>query len=51
MEAHRLCGDVDQKDTPHVALALHLDAPLWTEDGELVRGLKAKDFHAFYEPS
>jgi predicted nucleic acid-binding protein len=50
MEAHRLCRDVDEKDTPFVALALHLDAPLWTQDEELKRGLRAKGFDRFYEP-
>ena len=28
MEARRLCRDVDPKDTPFVALALHLEAHL-----------------------
>jgi len=50
MEAYRLCKDVDEKDTPYVALALHLDGRLWTDDGELVRGLEARGFHAFYGP-
>lgn len=50
MEAHRLCHDVDEKDTPYVALTLHLDGRLWTEDDELKRGLRAKGFDRFYEP-
>lgn len=50
MEAHRLCHDVDEKDTPYVALTLHLDGRLWTEDEELKRGLRAKRFDHFYEP-
>lgn len=50
MEAHRLCHDVDENDTPYVALTLHLDGRLWTEDGELKQGLRAKGFDRFYEP-
>jgi len=37
MEAHRLCKDVDERDTPYVALPLHLDGRLWTEDAQLNR--------------
>jgi len=48
MEAWRLTGDVDPKDTPYVALALHLDAKLWTCDDELKAGLRAKGFGAFW---
>jgi len=50
MEARRLCRDVDLKDTPFVALALHLDGPLWTGDHLLKAGLKAKGFDRFFEP-
>lgn len=50
MEAHRLCHDVDEKDTPYVALTLHLDGRLWTDDAELKRGLRAKGFDRFYQP-
>ena len=50
MEAHRLCHDVDEKDTPYVALTLHLDGRLWTDDAELKRGLRTKGFNRFYEP-
>src|SRR3954447_7981445 len=32
LEAHRLCAPTDPKDTAYVALALHHDAELWTED-------------------
>ena len=49
MQARRLCDGVDLKDTPFVALALHLDASLWTVDGELKRGLRAKGFDRFFE--
>jgi len=50
MEAHRLCKDVDEKDTPYIALALHLDGLLWTEDVQLKQALRAKGFDGFYEP-
>lgn len=49
MHARRLCDGVDLKDTPFVALALHLDASLWTVDVELKRGLRAKGFDQFFE--
>jgi predicted nucleic acid-binding protein len=50
MEARRLCQDVDPKDTPFVALALHLDCRIWTDDDELKRGLRRKNFDSFLEP-
>ncbi len=49
MEAHRLCKDVDANDTPYVALTLHLDGRLWTEDAKLKQDLRAKGFDSFYE--
>lgn len=48
--AHRLCRDVDEADTPHVALALELDAPLWTGDARLRNGLRAGGFTRFFSP-
>ncbi len=48
LEARRLCVGVDEKDTPFVALALYLNAPLWTEDHELKEGLGAKGFKSFF---
>jgi len=45
-----LCHGVDLKDTPYIALTLHLNALLWTEDEELKTGLRAKRFDRFYEP-
>jgi predicted nucleic acid-binding protein len=50
MQARRLCDGVDLKDTPFVALTLHLDARLWTDDEELKTGLRAKGFDRFFEP-
>jgi len=50
LEARRLCSGIDEKDTPFIALTIHLIARLWTEDGELKKGLRTKDFNLFYEP-
>ena len=50
MEARRLCRDIDEKDTPFVALTLHVDGQLWTEDEALKEGLRNKGFTRFYEP-
>ncbi|PSR03109.1 MAG: nucleotide-binding protein, PIN domain-containing protein [Bacteroidetes bacterium SW_11_45_7] len=47
--AYRLCHDVDEKDTPFVALALELGYDLWTRDEELKNGLKKKGFVHFIE--
>ena len=50
MQARRLCEGVDLKDTPFVALTLHLAAQLWTDDEELKTGLRATGFDQFFEP-
>lgn len=50
MEARRLCREIDPKDTPFVALALHLDCLLWTDDEELKRGLRQLGFDRFHAP-
>jgi len=49
MEAYRLCKAVDEKDTPYVALTLHLDGRLWTHDEELKTALRAQGFDRFFE--
>ena len=49
VEAFRLCAPTDEKDTSYVALALHLDAELWTEDEELKTGLRTRGFTRFFE--
>jgi predicted nucleic acid-binding protein len=46
--AYELCKDVDESDTPHVALALELKAVLWTGDRKLQDGLKAKGYDNFF---
>ncbi len=49
LQAYKLCGDVDEKDTPFVALALELNAKLWTRDEALKRGLVKNGFDSFFE--
>ena len=48
--AYALCSDIDETDTPHVALALELDGALWTGDNTLKSGLERKGFERFFEP-
>ena len=49
-EAWRLCRDVDENDVAYVALALELEADLWTSDRELETGLRKKGFGRFFTP-
>ena len=46
--AYELVKDVDLKDLPFVALALELDAFLWTGDRKLQRELENKGFNKFF---
>ncbi len=48
--ARELCRDVDPDDAAHVALALEINAPLWTGDRKLRRGLEARGFDRFFSP-
>jgi predicted nucleic acid-binding protein len=50
VEAYRLCKGVDENDSPYVALALHMDGRLWTEDSILKNGLRSRGFNQFFEP-
>lgn len=47
--AYRLCKDIDEKDTPFLALSLEMGYELWTRDKELKNGLVKKGFRNFYE--
>lgn len=49
--AYALCQDIDESDTPHVALTLELEGLLWTGDKKLKEGLKRKNFNQFFETS
>jgi len=49
--AYELCRDLDETDTPHVALTLELAGLLWTGDKTLKDGLKRKGFDRFFEPN
>jgi len=40
--AYELTKDVDEDDTPFVALAIELDTKLWTGDKVLIKGLQNK---------
>ena len=47
--AYHLCKDVDEKDTPFVALAIEMEAELWTRDQNLKEGLLKKGFNRFFD--
>jgi len=48
--AAELCREVDPADAPIVALALTLDAWLWTGDRKLRSALERRGFTAFFDP-
>jgi predicted nucleic acid-binding protein len=47
--AYALCCDIDESDTPHVALTFALGGLLWTGDKKLKEGLKRKGFDSFFQ--
>jgi predicted nucleic acid-binding protein len=49
--AYALCRDIDETDTPHVALTLELGGLLWTGDKTLKNRLRDKGFNRFFEPA
>ncbi len=50
-KAYDLCNGIDIKDTAFVALALELNAPLWTGDKKLKAGLNERGYQQFFEVS
>ena len=48
-EAYRLCKDVDENDTPFIALALELNANLWSKDERLRTHLVSAGFTNFFD--
>lgn len=51
IDAYYLCKDVDDKDTPFVALSLELNVPFWTRDVILKTHLISKGFTIFFDES
>ena len=51
IHAHKLCVDIDEKDTLFVALSIEFDAEFWTKDDILKNGLKQKGFDKFFDDS
>lgn len=47
--AYHLCRNIDESDTPFVALTLELDGLLFTGDEKLKSKLKMKGFDSFFE--
>jgi len=47
--AFDLCKDIDEKDAPFIALAIEIDAYVWTGDKKLKKGLKEKGFSKFVD--
>jgi predicted nucleic acid-binding protein len=50
-EAFTLTHDIDEKDTPFVALSIALDGMLWTGDKKLIHGLHNKGWEKAIDTS
>lgn len=48
IHAHKLCADVDEKDSLFVALTLDLSGKYWTRDLRIKEGLERKGFNDFF---
>lgn len=46
--AFDFCHDINEKDTPFIALTIKLDGVLWSGDKTLINGLQTKGFNRFY---
>lgn len=49
VKALNLCSDIDEADTPFIALALQLNAKVWTGDLVLKNGLIKKGMNIFVD--
>jgi predicted nucleic acid-binding protein len=50
ISAFEFCRNVDEQDTPIIALALELKAKVWTGDKKLSSHLVSKGFDGFFVP-
>lgn len=49
IQAYHLCKGIDTDDIPFIALALELNARLWSRDERLKAHLRAQGFDRFYD--
>ena len=49
LQAFDLCKDIDEKDSPFIALAIEIDAYVWTGDKKLRKDLEEKGFSRFID--
>ena len=48
-KAYELTKDIDEKDTPYIALSIYTNSRIWTGDKKLIKGLKNKGFDNFID--